>query len=219
MARIRPTNIELIQKLTELHKSYFTAADLGKILGLRSTSLLVTLSRLVKEGVLLRVRKNIYLVFGGGYEIAQVANQLYFPSYLSFEAALSRFGILSQIPYTLTFATSRPPKKSEVGETEIEYSHLKPDLYFGYQPEGGIYVAEPEKALLDELYLISRGMRHLNLEELDLKTISLDKFDVYAGRFPAYMSNLIAQVEKHLGTTPMTNETKGRIEWDSTSKK
>lgn len=214
MARIRPNNIELIKKLTEWHKPYFTTTDLAKVLGLEKTSLLVTLSRLVKEGVLLRLRKNVYLVFGGGYELEAVANQLYFPSYLSFEAALSRFGILSQIPYTLTFATTRPPKRMRVGETEVEYSRLKASLYFGYRQEGSIYVAEPEKALLDMLYLISRCRRHLNLKELDLKIINREKFLTYAAKFPAYISPLVAQIEKLIGSTPITNESQERIHSD-----
>ena len=64
---------------------------------------------------------------------------------------------------------------------------LPKDLFFGYTLDKGIYIAEPEKALLDELYLISRGKRTLDIKELDLGKIDKKKFDQYAKRFPAYL--------------------------------
>src|SRR4029450_6358520 len=45
----------------------------------------------------------------------QIAStSLDYPSYLSFESALARHGILSQIPHTFTFATTRPSKTASV---------------------------------------------------------------------------------------------------------
>ena len=102
----------------------------------------------------------------------KVANEIYYPSYLSFEKALSNYGILSQAPYTYTFATLRPTKKVTIGGFEIEYSHLKKELFFGYVLKDGKNLALPEKALLDQLYMASRGLRAVNIEELDLKEIN-----------------------------------------------
>src|ERR1700682_6019810 len=111
MVRIRPQDSALISRLLGLPKPYFTATDLEKILGLPRASLYVTLTRLVQAGVLVRLRKNVYKLAIAPTESEKAAGELYFPSYLSFESALSRYGILSQIPYTLTFATTRPSKK------------------------------------------------------------------------------------------------------------
>lgn len=196
MARVRPTNIELITKLAGFNKPYFTTADLEKVLGLEKESLLVTLTRLVKSGVLIRLRKNVYTVFSEAPETEKVANQLYFPSYLSFESALSRHGILSQIPYTLTFATTRPSKKMMLGNVEVEFSHIKPHLFFGYTQAGNINIADPEKALLDQLYLVSRGSRRVSIEELDLSGINKEKLETYSRKFPNYLNQLLIQVKK-----------------------
>lgn len=198
MARIRPTNIELITKLSSFNKPYFTVADLEKILGLDKKSLLVTLTRLVKSGVLIRPRKNVYLVFSESRPIEEVANQIYFPSYLSFESALSRHGILSQIPYTLTFATTRPSKKMMLGNVEVEFSHIKPSLFFGYTRAGSINIADPEKALLDQLYLVSKGTRSISIEELDFSRIDKTKLYSYASKFPPYINPFLSQVKKLL---------------------
>jgi len=213
MIRIRPRDTELISKLTALRKSYFTVADLERVLGMERNSLYVTLNRLVKSGVLIRLRKNAYTIFTELVDAEKIANELYFPCYLSFESALSRYGILSQIPYTFTFATAKSSKKMKIGDFEVEFHHLKNDLFFGYTLEKGKNVARPEKALLDELYLMSRGKARVNIEELDLKDIDKKLLEKYAKRFPSYIKKLLGEARKYIGTTPITNERKERINW------
>lgn len=193
MARIRPTDADLIKTLTDLGKSYFTVSDLERILELPRKSLYVVLGRLVKSGVLERLGKNIYTVFTRSLDVEKVANEIYFPCYLSFEKALSACGILSQIPFVLTFASPRPPKKMTIAGTMIEFTHLPKKLYFGYKLEGHRYVAEPEKALLDQLYMVSREKRTLNTEELDLTSINKERLYEYAKKFPAYTRKLLSK--------------------------
>jgi len=217
MVRIRPKDPELITKLKGFNKPYFTVADLEKVLGLKRASLYVALSRLVKAGILVRLRKNTYKLFIDYPDLEKMANELYFPSYLSFESALARCGILSQIPYTLTFATSRPTKKIFLRDTAVVYRHLRRDLFFGYTLENGKYVAVPEKALLDELYLMSRGKAQIDIEELDLREVNGAVLEDYARRFPAYIHRVLDSVRKYIGTTPVTLETKERIAWGETS--
>jgi len=211
MARIRPKDTELIKKLGELNKLYFTVPDFEKILGLKRVSLYVTLTRLVKAGVLARLRKNLYTLFTGQYDIEQMAEELYFPSYLSFESALARYGVLSQIPYAITLATTRPPKSLPIANTKVEYSHIKKNIFFGYLLENGKYIAEKEKALLDQLYMVSRGKRSISIEELDLREINREKLEEYAKRFPSSINKFLHEIKKYVGTTPITLESKERI--------
>lgn len=195
MVRIRPKDIDLVKKLTGFGKSYFSVADLEKILDLKKKSLYVTLHRLVKNGVLIRLRKNIYSLFTQALDYEKIANELYFPSYISFELALSEYGILSQIPYTQTLATTRPTKKTVINEIAIEYSHVPKNLFFGYVLKNGKYIATPEKALLDQLYMVSRGKRFLYIEELDLKDINKEKLKEYAKKFPSYIKPLMKELK------------------------
>ena len=74
--------------------------------------------------------------------------------------------------------------------TGVEFRQLKKDLFFGYVMDNGMYVAEPEKALLDQLYMASRGKEDLNIKELDLKELNKKLFEKYAKRFPPYIKKL-----------------------------
>lgn len=193
MDRIKPRDIQLVQDLVRFNKPYWSVADLQKILGYKNRqTLLVVLHRLVGQGVLARVRRGIYRVSINSVEGALLANLLYSPSYLSFESALSRYGVLSQIPYTITLATTRRPKKMTLDGTAVEYRQLRGDLFFGHRLEKGLDIAEPEKALLDALYLLKRGKLRLALEELDVSGLSLRKLDAYASRFPRYVQTALA---------------------------
>lgn len=176
--------IKLLQTLRDLNKSYFTVADLEKVLGLSRNSLYVLLNRLVKNGVLNRLKRGVYQPEFQSLKLEKVANELYYPSYLSFESALSRYGILSQIPYVLTFATPRAPKKLTLAGREVEYRQLKDNYFFGYTLENGIYIAEPEKAILDQLYMMSKGRVASDTGEWSLVNLDKAKFLKYSKKFP-----------------------------------
>lgn len=204
MAAKRMNTMDFIIKLQSLDRGFFTISDMEKITGLSRGSLRVALSRLTTKRVLTRVKRGVYQLALSEIDVKKIANQLYYPSYLSFETALSFYGILSQIPFTQTFATLKKSKKMILWNTEVEFTQIKEELFFGYTLKQGIYVAEPEKALLDQLYMVSRGKRSIDIEELDLKDINKNKFEAYAKKLPSYVKPLIDGVKKYIGTTPVT---------------
>jgi predicted transcriptional regulator of viral defense system len=108
------------------------------------------------------------------------------PNYLSFESALSRHGILNLVPYTLTFATPRKTKRSVIEGRDVEFKQIKKDLFWGYEMKGGIYVARPEKAFLDLVYLASRGIASIDLDEMNLKKLSMTTVKEFSKRYPEY---------------------------------
>ncbi len=175
---------EFLEKLRKLEKSYFTLADLEKIWSGKRESLKVILSRLTKRGELKRIQKNVYFLPGAEIEIEKIANEIYFPSYLSFESALSKWGILSQIPYSLTFATTLKTKRVEIENITIEYRKIKEELFFGYTLLKGVWVAKPEKALCDTFYLVSLGKLKFNFENLDLRKIQKNNFFKLIKKYP-----------------------------------
>jgi len=181
---LKPNSIALVRRLLDLNKPYFTLADLEKVLGQARPSLYVTLNRLVGQGVLTRLRRGAYQSAFQPPALARVANALVYPSYLSFESALSQHGILSQAPYMLTFATSRRTRRLRLGVVEVQFHQLKAELFFGYTMADGVYLAEPEKALLDQAYLAARGVSSLAWDELDLSSLDAARLRDYARRFP-----------------------------------
>jgi predicted transcriptional regulator of viral defense system len=197
-------DVKLIQTLKSFNKPYFTSSDLEKILNVKKDSLYVTLNRLVKNGVLIRLKRGIYEPEFKVPELEKTANELYYPSYLSFETALSRYGIISQTPYSLTFATFRKSKKLILMNREIEYRQIKKDYFFGYTLDNGIYIAEPEKAVLDQLYMISKGRASKDMSEWSLVNLKKTKFIQYSNKFPEPVQkkakNLILRFGKYVAT-------------------
>lgn len=179
-----PKDIALIQQLLALNKPYYSLADMEKILGQQRPSLYVTLNRLVANGVLVRLRRGVYQVMFQSPALARIANTLVYPSYLSFESVLSRYGILSQTPYGLTFATPKRSQHLILGDTPVQFHQLKADLFWGYALLNEVYVGEPEKALLDQIYLTIRGLADLPWAELDLSYLDRERLQDYVSRFP-----------------------------------
>ena len=175
---------ELLKKMKSTPKAFFTISDLEKITGLDRKSLYISLNRWVKKGILERAGRNIYVVGGEPVRLEAIAGQAYFPSYLSFESALSRFGVLNLVPYSLLFATTRKTKSITLLGRRVNFRHLKREFFFGFTNEGGLYVAEPEKALIDLVYFKSFGKSSIPSEEMDLRSLSKQTLDEYAKRFP-----------------------------------
>jgi len=176
--------MEFLQKLKEFDKFYYTVAEIQAILGQSRPATKVAINRFMKTGVLGRLGRDVYVPGLGDYNLEEIAVALYMPCYISFESALSKYGILSQIPHTLTCATSRRSKKIRLGGREVEYRKLKKELFFGYRFVDKIALAEPEKALLDQLYFVSLGKATINSEDLDLSGLSPKKLLKLAEDFP-----------------------------------
>jgi predicted transcriptional regulator of viral defense system len=187
-------DIDLQRELRSTGKAFFTLPDLEKVTGLQKGSLYVSLNRWLKRGILERAQRGVYVIPGEGQRLDVVAGQLYFPCYLSFEAALSRLGVLNLVPYSLTFATTRKTRNAMLLGQEVLYRQIKTELFFGFGIENGLYVAEPEKALLDLIYMNTLGNASLPLEELDVRSLSRKTLREYAGRFPSRVLRKLDEV-------------------------
>lgn len=171
--------------LKEIKKTTFTTQDLQNALGFKSfNSRNVALHRFLKKGWLVSLGRGIYSNSLQPPQKFEAATALVCPSYVSFESALNHYGILSQIPQIITMATTKKSREISLLDQTIKYIHLKPDLFWGYLKIGETLMAEPEKALLDTLYLKSKGLTGLTLDELDLGTIDQKKLQGFARAFP-----------------------------------
>ncbi|MCM8795355.1 MAG: hypothetical protein NC928_01495 [Candidatus Omnitrophica bacterium] len=177
--------IDKVNMLKKVNKSYFTSDDLCKILKLKKASLKKNLWRMVKRRVINRVARDVYILAEQGIDIKKIASQLYAPyAYISFESALSTYGIINQVPYAVTMATYKSPRVRTFFVTEIILRKIKRELFFGYRLVDDILIAEAEKALLDTLYLKSKGLTDLPEEELNLGEINKKKFLKMSKYFP-----------------------------------
>jgi len=127
-------------------------AYVKKILGCSNKYASLALSRWHKQGLLRKVSKNKYTALSN---IPLLATQLFTPSYLSFWSASQYLGYTEQILNTLHIAVTSRRKELKIDHYRIKFIVLPPRYFFGYDrietTEGSLFVAEPEKLLIDAL--------------------------------------------------------------------
>lgn len=119
------------------------------------------LTRWTKRGLLVSLRKGIYLLNAADRKVhpdsATIANVLYEPSYVSLEFALSFYGVIPEKVTTFTSVTTKKTMRFQNEFGIFSYQHIKPQAFRGFQKiaEGAqsFFMAEPEKAVVDFLYL------------------------------------------------------------------
>lgn len=119
-----------------------------------------------------------------------VANEIYRPSYLSGLWILSFFGLIPEMVTTYTSMTPRVPRSFTNHLGTFRYSHVKQSFFFGFDRKkvqgDQIWLADPEKALLDYWHLESgewTGERLLAMRFQQGDIIDFQKLLGYAGRF------------------------------------
>lgn len=163
----------------------FSTKTLRDIIDLPKESTFFSLvKRLIKKGVLEKIEKDKYKLKSSGVSFFTIANFLYQPSYISFETALNFWGILSQFPYEITSATSKKTVGKIVDEKVYSYIHINKELFWGYEKKEDFLMALPEKALLDQIYLATKGLKGLSLEEYNLEKVNKTLVRDYIKMYP-----------------------------------
>ena len=110
-----------------------------------------------------------------------VANHLLRASYVSLHAALAHYGLIPEHVPVVTSVTTARPGRWETPLGRYEFRHIKTALLYGYRlldlgRDQQAFVATPEKALLDLVYLQPAGDTPAYLQGLRLQ--NLDRLDV-----------------------------------------
>jgi predicted transcriptional regulator of viral defense system len=94
-----------------------------------------------------------------------------FPAYVSFWSALARHGMIQQVPRQIFVASLDRTRRVTTAIGTYSIHHLAPELFGGYQgSEERGYLATPEKALFDTVYLRAPRGGQFRLPELELPT-------------------------------------------------
>ena len=155
-----------------------------RVSGLPVSSMRRAAQRLVQKGLLLKLGKELYANAFFPPSLEEVAGVLYPPSYISLESALHIHGIIEQAPHMVTCVSSNKTKTFRTALGEIAYSHVKKELFFGYEIKNRYPLAQPEKAALDYVYIQRRNGSVPALDEWDLKDLNLKKVREWAGAYP-----------------------------------
>ncbi|MCX5976785.1 MAG: hypothetical protein NTV33_08175 [Coprothermobacterota bacterium] len=186
--------VRLLQDLSRQGDSILTDASLRALTGLEAEALRKAVWRLTQKGLLVRLGPHL---FGNSLRLPTLealACLLARPAYISRESALSEVGILSQMPLTLTCVTTGKTREARTPLGNIAFSHLQIPLFWGYSVRQGILWAEPEKALLDWVYMARKaGSGPPTLDELEWEALDPRKLKEYEARFPKSVQAEIAR--------------------------
>lgn len=142
------------------------------------------LSRWTELGRLLQLRRGLYTL-APPYRKTHphpflLANQMMRGSYVSLQSALSYHGLIPEgVPVTTSVTTGRPGRwDTPLGA--FAFRHVRSELFQGYRrievaKDQEAFVATPEKALLDLIYLEPGSEDPAYLDELRLQ--HLDRID------------------------------------------
>jgi len=146
------------------------------------------LSRWTKAGRLFQFRRGLYALAPPFQKVKPhpflIANRMAKGSYVSCQSALAHYGLIPEyVPVVVSVTTSRPAHR-ETPLGTFEFRHIKTEMHRGFHLTdlgGGqrAFVALPEKALLDLIYLhpaadapdYIRELRLQNMENLDLNEL------------------------------------------------
>jgi predicted transcriptional regulator of viral defense system len=177
-------------EIQKIDKLYFGYEEIARVLGISEASSRVTASRYAKMGLLLRIKKNMYVlrerwIAAEKEEKFLLANLAQTPSYISLATALDFYELTTQMQRNFFESVAlKRTKKIDINGNIFRYTRIRNRLYHGFKKEKGVFIATPEKALLDAIYLMSYGRYALDLSAIDPKKIDGNELMRLSKEFP-----------------------------------
>jgi predicted transcriptional regulator of viral defense system len=162
-----------ISALTSISRLYFGYEDIARALKINLASARVSASRYVRLGLLMRLKRNIYVLRERWQTTSRdnrfaLANLGQSPSYISLMTALDYHEITTQVQQGIIESVAlKRTKEISLNGSVFRYTKISRALYFGFLRRQGFFIATPEKALLDAVYLMSFGRYALDLAAID----------------------------------------------------
>ncbi|MCT7584768.1 hypothetical protein N5U55_11735 [Aliarcobacter butzleri] len=153
--------MKTIELKNALPLSIFSHEMISSVLEKSYNNVNEKISTLIRNGDLIRLKKGFY-TFSKPYQtkpidLISVANSLYSQSYVSFDYALSYYGMIPERVSEITSATSKNEKLFDTPIGRFSYKKVNLEAYslgvdWIYDDiEGGRFIATPEKALCDKI--------------------------------------------------------------------
>ncbi|PIO03890.1 hypothetical protein COT48_03265 [Candidatus Woesearchaeota archaeon CG08_land_8_20_14_0_20_47_9] len=175
--------IAFLKELEKLRKPVILLNDIARIIGKNKEYTRIYVHRLKERGLIKEIEKGKYALSDDPFEIS---SNLVFPSYISFITTYFIYGFTTQIPVVIHIVCSRPKMTICLENIEINFITFKKENIFGYKREHFrnkyIFIAEPEKAVVDSLYLPKYCPISETYEALKSKGISQERIIEYALR-------------------------------------
>lgn len=144
-----------ISAILRSKKTVFSFKDISLIWGDTDKGTTIAgINYYVKTGGLYRIRKGFYAK-DKNYDKFELATKMYTPSYISFETVTRIAGMTFQF-YSRIFIASYLTREITVDDQVYSYKKIKDTIltsHNGIEMKDSYYIASPERAFLDILYL------------------------------------------------------------------
>ena len=172
-----------------LRSSILRSDELARRYGIAEVVVGNALRRQERRGLVEHISRRVYVnKLAHDFSARELVGILRPNSYISLESALAEWGISTQSPSALTCVTTGFPRKFRSSSVQIIYRHISKNLFWGFEEKrarhGTYKIAEPEKALLDWVYLQRQEGLPVTLDELSLNAIDRKKLQKYAAKYP-----------------------------------
>ncbi|MBN1169793.1 hypothetical protein JXA56_02115 [Candidatus Micrarchaeota archaeon] len=138
---------ELAEKST---RAVFSVQQLSNLIGTSKANAKVYMERLVKKKLAKRVQRG---KISFSFDDFVISTQIIEPSYVSLRSALLFHNLIQQIPKNIECVTT----KNSISIDGIKYHKINEKLFFGFKKikkaNSYFFIAEPEKAFIDLVYL------------------------------------------------------------------
>ncbi len=175
---------------TLLKDKIFSLKDIAETRGIARDSASVWLVRAVHRGEILRLKKDLYIhAMDWKYlsleEMLLLSNRIQIPSYISLSTAMAYYERTSQVYRNVieSIAIKRSVAYS-VNNTQFKYYKIKKEYYTQFEKISGLFIATPEKALADIIYLCSLGKYAFDFNAVEWGRVDSNKLVSVLGIFP-----------------------------------
>ncbi|NQV04238.1 MAG: hypothetical protein HQ532_01950 [Candidatus Omnitrophica bacterium] len=156
------TRQSILACIKKLNRPIFTTRELAAISGKSLSVTTHALNFLERERFVFKIYRGVWAESGNEQFSANAVIPYLFPrhrAYVSFVSALHLYGIIEQIPQMVTLASTVHTRiiRTKIGVFSVH--RIAPSFFDGftwYRGTGSFLIAEPEKALVDSLYLSAR---------------------------------------------------------------
>lgn len=161
-------NRSILFYIRQLNRPVFTTRELAMLSGKSPSTTTQALGYLEREGHVLKIYRGIWVEPGKGNLSPHSIIPFLFPwhrAYVSFVTALHLYGIIEQIPQVIMLASQGHTRTIRTKLGTFSVHKIAPSFFIGYdwyKGTGSFLIAEPEKALIDSLYLSSCKKRQFS---------------------------------------------------------
>lgn len=153
--------------IKRLNRPIFTSHEISAMSGKSSSVVTQSLNYLCRVGAVQKICRGVWCEKG-----ARVSPYMVIPflsvrhrCYVSFTSALHIYGIIEQIPQVISIASTGHTRTVSTTVGIFTLHSISPAFFKGfdwYKKDGAFLIAQPEKALIDCLYLSARKKKQFS---------------------------------------------------------